>query len=262
MQAQTVAIDNETISYLDAGSGDITLLFLHGAFICKEYWTAQVQHFAKDHRVVAIDLAGHGVSTHHRTDRPISDYGKDVSSLIQTLDLKNVILIGHSFGSDVMLEAVTHDATDIIGLVEVDHLKNVGFELPPPVIEQLIASFRADFAATCEQFARSALISDATAPDLVARLLADYAKMNHEVGISLFENALGYSSREVALLKGLSHKLHSIHVNYTPTNEEALRQCLGENYSLHTIDGTCHYPMVEHPAAFNRVLEGVVGNIA
>ncbi len=261
MQARTLAIHGENISYLDAGHGDVTLLFLHGAFIFKEYWTAQIAHFAKSHRVVAVDLAGHGASTHQRTDLTISDYGSDVTGLIRELGLRNVILIGHSFGADVMLEAVTHDAANIIGLLELDHLKNVGSAPPPAFIEQLIAGFRADFAATCAQFARGALVSDATDPALVDRLLADYTKMNQEVGISLFQRTLDYPSREVALLEGLSQKLYSIHVNYAPTNAEALRQCLGGNYSLRTIDGTCHYPMLEHPGLLNLVLEEVVAEI-
>ncbi len=253
----SIQINTEKLSFFDSETGEFTLLFLHGAFINKEYWTAQISHFAGRYRVVAVDFAGHGLSSHSRSDRDIQSFAADVSKLIEALDLKKVIMIGHSFGTDVMLEAVSINASKIMGLVEVDHLKNVGSELPASVIEQVITGLRTDFIATSEQFARQALVTAATRTDLVDRLVTDYAKTNHEVGISIFQNMIGYSRREMNLLHGLPLKLYLIHVDYTPTNQEALGRYLGNDYSLHIMKGTCHYPMVENPDVFNQILAGI-----
>src|SRR5699024_10524794 len=96
--------------------GATTILFIHGAFIDKEYWNEQLSYFSSNYRVVAIDLAGHGNSTHNRTEWTVQNFGKDISEFIKKLSLKNVILIGHSFGTDVMLETATTHSAEVIGL--------------------------------------------------------------------------------------------------------------------------------------------------
>jgi sigma-B regulation protein RsbQ len=261
MTTNSININGENLSYIDSKNGDITLLFLHGAFINKEYWNDQIYHFSKKYRVAAIDLAGHGNSTHNRSELSCKNFGKDISEFIQALSLENVIIIGHSFGSDVMLETVNFDSSKIKGLVEVDHMKNVGVELPAETINFLVQSLKTDFTATCEQIAKQALITDKTNLQLVDRLLKDYRKMNPVIGTQLLESGFHYPSRETELLKGLKLKLFLIHVNYSDTNEENLRECLGNNYELFSISGTCHYPMVENPEDFNKALELIISKI-
>ncbi len=261
MQAQRLPINAETISFYNAGVGDVTLLFLHGAFIHKEYWLAQLNYFAGRYRVVAPDLAGHGASSHDRADWSVEAYGRDIQGLMQALDLRNVILIGHSFGADVMLETVTLDPTRIIGLIAVDHFKAVGSPPPAELIDQLVAGLRADFAPTAANFARQALLSTDTDTELAQRLFADYASMNPTVGIAIFENIPTYAAREATLLNGLTQKLYLLHVTYSPTDEVALRRHLGDQYKLRSVGGTSHYPMVEDAAAFNREVTNIVEEI-
>lgn len=261
MITRSINVNNENISYLDSSAGTTTLLFLHGAFINKEYWAKQFDYFSKEYRVIAVDLAGHGSSSHRRNNYAINTFADDVRALIKILDLKNMILVGHSFGTAVALEIVAKDFSRIIGIVEVDHLKNVGNELPETVIEGIIKGLRTDFAATCRQFAHQALISEATDPELVNRLFADYAQTDHEVGIAIFQNAVGYTEREVNLLKNLPIKLHLIHVDYTPTDKSKLREHLGKNHELNVIKGTCHYPMIENPVRFNVLLAEIIRKI-
>ena len=261
MQAQRLTINAETISFYDAGAGQATLLFLHGAFIHKEYWLAQLDYFAGRYRVVAPDLAGHGASSHDRTEWSPEAYGRDIQGLIQALDLRNVILVGHSFGADVMLETVTLDPARIIGLIDVDHFKAVDSPPPAELIDQLVAGLRADFAATAASFARQALLSTNTDAQLAQRLFADYTRMNHRVGINIFENIPDYAARKAILLNGLTRKLYLLHVDYSPTDVAALRQHMGNQCELHSVEGTSHYPMIEDAAGFNRELTSVVEQI-
>ncbi len=262
MKNKEININSENLAYLDNEKGNSTLLFIHGALINKEYWTSQLSHFSKKYRVIAVDLPGHGKSTHNKMDWTGPRLGKDISKFIQKLELKNVIIIGHSFGSDVMLETVTVGDTRIIGLVEVDHMKNVGMELPKEVVNQLGQELNADFEQTCQQFAKQALLTEATDPNIVFRLLTDYKKMDAKVGIPLLQYGFSYAKREAELLKELELKLYSIHVHYLPTNEESLKKYLGDNYELHTMGGTCHYPMLENPKKLNTLLEKLFTEIA
>lgn len=261
MKAKNIDINGEVLAYFDNESGPTTLLFLHGAFINKAYWQNQLSYFAPNYRVIAIDLVGHGDATHNRTEWTGQNYGKDIDEFIKKLSLKNVILIGHSFGSDVMLETVAEDASQIKGLVEIDHMKNVGVGLPEETVNQLVQSLKTNFTSTCEQYAKQALVTEETDPELVNKLLKDYRTMNPEVGIPLLQHGFKYTGREVELLEGLALKLHLLHVNYTATNEENLRKYLGDNYELHTMNGTCHYPMLENPDEFNASLEKILSKI-
>ncbi len=260
-ETKKIDINGESLAYFDNEKGNTTLLFLHGAFINKEYWNAQLSYFSKNYRVIAVDLPGHGKSTHNNEHWTGPRFGKDISKFIQELALQNVIIIGHSFGSDVMLETVAVNDTSIIGLIEIDHMKNVGMELPQQVIDQLVQGLNADFENTCQQFAKQALLTEATDPEIVLRLLTDYKEMNCEIGTTLLEYGFSYPKREAELLKGLKLKLYSIHVNYAPTNEESLKKYLGDNYELRTMKGTCHYPMIENPLKLNTLLGKLIGEI-
>ena len=100
MKVGKININRENLSYFDSEKGDITLLFIHGAFINKEYWNEQLTYFSEKYRVIAIDIAGHGNSSHNRNEWTIKNYGKDISEFIKKLLLKNVVLIGHSIGAD------------------------------------------------------------------------------------------------------------------------------------------------------------------
>ncbi len=257
-KTKTIDINGESLAYYDTGKGNTTLLFLHGAFIKKEYWIGQLSYFSRKYRVIAVDLPGHGASTHNIGEWTGQRFGKDIGKFIEALHLHDVIIIGHSFGADVMLETVTVSTSHISGLIEIDHMKNVGMELPREAVSQIVQGLHADFEHTCVQFAKHALLTDATDPKIVSKLLADYKQMDPELGIPLLQNGFDYPKRAVALLKRLKLKLYSIHVNYTPTNEEPFKKYLGENYELHHMDGTCHYPMLENPDSLNKLLERII----
>lgn len=261
MKEKTIDTNNESISYYDTENGITTLLFIHGAFIDKEYWKEQLNHFSPNYRVVALDLAGHGKSSTNRENWTIEIYGKDISKFIEKLDLKNVILIGHSIGGDIMLEAINNYDKKIIGIIGVDYFKNVGFELPKDAVDGLIANLKNDFESTTEQYVNQQLITSQTNQEIANRITTDFKTMNPEIGLSINQNSFGYSKRELELLSNLKRKPFLINVNYFPTNEESIKNILADNYKLYEVDGTCHYPMIEKPSEFNTTLQKAVAEI-
>ena len=266
MPTHTLALPSATLAYEVEGHGDTTIVFLHGAFVNRTYWREQVTHFAPTHRVVAVDLAGHGDSVAHEKPRGPADFAREVVALLDLLccrdpsdSLKRVALVGHSFGADVALEtAALLPPERVAAVVDVDHFKAVDTEPPAELIAGLVAGLRADFAGTAEAFARQALLTPATDAALVARLLADYARTDPAVGIGIFEAIPGYGARRRALLASLPVPLHALHVDYSPTDEAALRRATSGRYALHVLAGTCHYPMAERAVALNAVLGEVV----
>jgi len=260
----TIERNKVKIAYHLEGDGNITLFFVHGAFINRKYWSEQIEFFKKDYTVLALDLPGHGESGKNRTDWSIQAYGNDVCKLIETLNLKNVILIGHSMGGDVILEAAMECPESIIGFIGVDIFKNAGTAMPEEIqlqIDDILDRLNTDFAATSESFARNVLLSKDTDRAITERVAADYRMMDKDIGFDLISATFNYFGRERMLMGRLNNKMYLINVENIPTNEDLLNKYAGSGYAVVPIKGTCHYPMIENPGEFNRLLKKVITDI-
>src|SRR6185295_3656082 len=92
------AKDGVPIHYFVQGKGEPALVFVHCWSCDRHLWDNQVPVFAKNHRVVTLDLPGHGESGQGRKNWSIESYGDDVSTVVTKLNLKRVLLIGSSMG--------------------------------------------------------------------------------------------------------------------------------------------------------------------
>ncbi|MFC2038592.1 alpha/beta fold hydrolase, partial [Chloroflexota bacterium] len=117
--------DGVSIAYSVSGSGSPPLVFVHGWCCDKNYWDPQLSHFSQNHKVVAIDLAGHGDSGLERDEWSMSAFGEDVAAVIRELDIEQVILIGHSMGGPVIIEAAQIVPERIAGLIGVDTFQDI-----------------------------------------------------------------------------------------------------------------------------------------
>lgn len=264
MREKPIERNEVQIAYSIEGKGDITLLFVHGAFIDRNYWSAQIDYFKQDYQVVTIDLPGHGKSGKNRAIWTIQELGDDVCNLIEALNLKNVVLIGHSMGGDIILEVAVKCPDLVIGFVGVDNFKNAGTALPAEIqtqIDPLMAMLKSDFANTSEYFARQALLSPATGQAIADRVVSDYRNMDKDIGIDLIASSFTYYLRERELMNQLKLKMYLINVDNIPTNEELLKKYARSGYAVIPIEGTSHYPMIEKPDDFNRLLREIIEDI-
>ena len=93
--------DGVKLNYLEAGEGQ-PFIMIPGWSQTAEQWFAQIEFFQKTHRVIAMDMRGHGDSEKVDYGYRITRLSKDVRELIEALDLRDVILMGHSMGSSVI----------------------------------------------------------------------------------------------------------------------------------------------------------------
>jgi non-heme chloroperoxidase len=90
--------DRTKIAYKDWGKGQ-PILFSHGWPLSGEAWDAQMLFFGHEgYRVIAHDRRGHGRSDQPWHGNTMDQYADDLAELIEQLDLKDVVLIGHSTG--------------------------------------------------------------------------------------------------------------------------------------------------------------------
>ncbi|WP_230672229.1 alpha/beta fold hydrolase [Rathayibacter sp. Leaf248] len=96
----TTTDDGVEIYYKDWGPADAQpIVFHHGWPLSSDDWDAQMLFFhAHGYRVVASDRRGHGRSTQVGTGHDMDHYASDVNAVVEHLDLRNAIHIGHSTG--------------------------------------------------------------------------------------------------------------------------------------------------------------------
>jgi pimeloyl-ACP methyl ester carboxylesterase len=93
-------------AYEVGGSGDPPIVFLHGWSCDRSYFDPQFQHFAAAHRVVAVDLRGHGESSSPEPAPGVYSVGTladDVLAVARDAGLEQPIMVGHSLGALVAL---------------------------------------------------------------------------------------------------------------------------------------------------------------
>ena len=92
--------DGAEIYYKDWGSPDAQpIMFHHGWPLSSDDWDAQMLYFLdKGYRVIASDRRGHGRSAQIGTGHDMDHYASDASAVVEHLDLRNAIHIGHSTG--------------------------------------------------------------------------------------------------------------------------------------------------------------------
>ncbi|MGP9790329.1 alpha/beta fold hydrolase [Roseinatronobacter sp. NSM] len=83
---------------LVAGQGTPVLL-IHGVGLCAEAWAPQFDAFAADHRVIAVDMPGHGASDRLPGTPVLADFVAWAAQVIMALDCGPVAVVGHSMGA-------------------------------------------------------------------------------------------------------------------------------------------------------------------
>ena len=115
-----LAREGVKLAYVEAGHGDPAILLVHGMQCDHTHMQPLYDHLAKKHRVVSIDLRGHGAS-----DKPAGNYSNqtfndDIAFVCSSLGLNRPIAIGHSFGGSALLHLAATDPGLLGGIVLLD----------------------------------------------------------------------------------------------------------------------------------------------
>jgi pimeloyl-ACP methyl ester carboxylesterase len=251
---QVRSFDGVKISYDVQGTGQPVLVFVHGWSCSKEYWKEQVAHFAKKHKVVTIDLAGHGQSGRSRKDYTVESFGKDVASVVKKLNLDQAILIGHSMGGDVIVEAAGQMPDRVICLVGADTFHDIEKGYHSAEIEKIAIRFEADFVKEAQSFVRQ-MFTPTADPELVEWVTGKMSSADPEVGINAFRNLGNYDLKSAA--QKMEIPICSISADLWPMNLDANKK-YAKTFKLKLMPGIGHFVMLEDPEKFNKLLEEII----
>ena len=248
------APDGVSISYTVSGEGSPELIFIHGWMCDQTFWAAQVDAFASTNTVVTVDIAGHGLSGMAREGWPLLAFGGDVQAVVEYLDLTDVVLIGHSMGGPVALEAARLMPTRTRGVIAVDSLQDADAKNDPDQFNGFLAAYEQDFAGTCLQFTSSMFLESAD-PELVERVTNDMCDHSPEISIALLREFFSYELGPA--LAAVDVPVRYINAPMYPTNVEVNRT-YQPDFDGVIMDGVGHFLMMEKPVEFNHLLRQTV----
>ncbi|MEG2072577.1 MAG: alpha/beta hydrolase [Oscillospiraceae bacterium] len=98
--------DNVKLYYEEVGEGR-PVVFIHGWSCCGRFFKPIVAGLRDKYRCISVDLRGHGGSEHELQDGlTMKKLAQDLRELLEYLNLKDVILVGHSMGVSVILNYI------------------------------------------------------------------------------------------------------------------------------------------------------------
>jgi pimeloyl-ACP methyl ester carboxylesterase len=125
---RTFAVGGSALHYVEWGDpAQRPLLFLHGGSAHARWWDFVIAELATDHCCIALDLRGHGESAWPADrDYRLATHAEDVAAVVAGLDLRNLVLIGHSFGGFVAMRCAPGLGDRLGALIIVDSRTAIG----------------------------------------------------------------------------------------------------------------------------------------
>ena len=253
--------DGTPISYESHGSGETTLVFVHGWSCDARYWQSQVAHFSTRYRMLTLDLAGHGHSGMNRTRYTMESFGEDVRAVVEAADARRVILIGHSMGGSVIAEAARLMPERVIGLIGVDTLENIEYPLSWEELEQMVAPLEENFSTETREFVEG-MLSPRAQPAIREWILADMSAAPSAVALSairemMTQHVTGEAAR---IFTEIRVPVMSVKGDHWPVDYEANRRHMFW-FDAIVIDNADHFLMLTRPYEFNLALTSAVQTI-
>jgi pimeloyl-ACP methyl ester carboxylesterase len=260
LERRALAPDGVEIAYEEHGTGEPALVLVHCWAGDRSFWREQVPEFARERRVIALDLAGHGASG-AREEWSLEALGRDVVAVLDDASVERCVLVGHSLGGPVSLAAAPRSGGRVLAVVGVETLHDVELRVPQDQLEAFYAALAADFPGTMAAAVRS-MLPRSTPDELVRWIAGKAAASRPEHVIPISRAAVAADPKALLAAAGVPVRC----LNSAPTLPSVPPTALERNravadYDAVLIEGTGHYPQLERPREFGRVLREVLARL-
>lgn len=251
------ASDGAQLAFADTGSGNVTLLFVHGWRADHTVWHDLVAALSPAMRTLAVDLRGTGASRPANAPYNLERYAADLRELVDALALGPVVLVGHSMGATIALRfAVDHPAATR-GLVLIAPVPAGGAGFSPKGIAYLRATAE-DPVATKSWLARTLAVGDD--PVLLERLCSAAGMTARDVALESFDcwafaDFAAETSKIIAPALVIAPSLDA------PENAERRVAALLRDARYVLLPDSAHYAIVERPEAIAQLIRAFVAEL-
>lgn len=262
-------LESWKIHYIDEGQGPVMVLF-HACPFWSFSFREVIREFSRDHRVIALDLLGFGLSDKPAEfDYTINGYTALLEEFLWRLDLKKMIFILHGWGGTIGMSYAVRHPNFISSLIIMNSIAFSGHKLPwqlricrlPAIGPRLIKTFLlygSGHAALPPEIREAYLLpfqqefSKGEDPLLpVQRFICSIPAVPEDEAaqsILAIESGLwSFRMKPVCIIWASHDFLY---------NRNALRRwhkCL-PGAEIHTLERTTHYMLEEQPETFNAIL--------
>jgi pimeloyl-ACP methyl ester carboxylesterase len=256
-----------------AGSGVPEMVFVHGFACDHSDWAAQVAEFGRAQAVLACDLRGHGQTAGDPADCAIETLGGDVARLLAQRDLKEAILVGHSMGCRVALEAYRGARERIAGLVLIEGSR-MGSGDPAQAEEAMRTAIEfVGFPAFAEALFTQMFLRPST---LATRIVGRAKRLPGAIGAALFPRMVRWDAGEMdaaldairvplmviqSTTLGVDRKRTPLKAGETTPWLDLVRRRVPSS-RIEVIPGVGHFPQIEAADRVNALLADFVGSLA
>jgi len=244
---RTAVVHELGIAFDDAGHGTPTVVLIHGAFANRSHFAPQLEHLAQRHRVLTLDLRGHGESDVPKGGFRVRDFAADVIGVCETAGIDRAVLSGHSLGGAVALEVAAAKPDLVAGVALLD----AAILYPERLRMRFLALLERDapVEAVLRFFGRT--LGPFNSPALKARVMEEIGRAPGHMVVPVIRDLM--SSDFAAQLSSGDYPLVYVHA-MAPTDLARLRQ-LRPDVLLASVAGSGHYLMLEVPDQVNAMLD-------
>ena len=194
----TIKHEGIHLAYSNQGSGTPAFVFVHGWTCDRTFFASQVAYFTPRHRVVTVDLRGHGESDKPTGPYPITAYAEDLAYLIRHLALGQVIAVGHSMGGVAVLQLATTHPDCVAAIVMLDP---ASFVRPPAVrarLEVMVAAIEAGDQTLRREFLARHMFLPTSDKQLVEKVTGVMLAVPNHVAAQAMRGILAFDGPAVA----------------------------------------------------------------
>ena len=231
------------IHHVIMGQGRPPIVFVHGFACAHSDWDAQVAHFSQHHQTVAVDLRGHSASPGTADECSIERYGADVAEVMRALALPPAVLVGHSMGCRVVIEAALQAPGHTAAIVLVD-----GSQFAPAMETTLNEAFTTpDGFANLTGHWFEDMFTSKSDPAVAACVVERARRLPREIGERVLLDLVRYDvGRLVTAIGNLRVPVMAIQTTYSKREARAAVDECGPD---DTISG---HASCSHPIGANR----------
>lgn len=249
------------LSFDDNGANGSPFVFVHGWCCNRSFFEPQATHFGASHRVIAVDLRGHGQSDAAADgDYSVEAFAGDIAALLGSLGLGPAVVVGHSLGG-VITTALAASHPDLVAAaVLVDPAPLViGDAMRPGLTALLDAINGPDGVAT-----RAALVQGMfMATDTVRKdeIISTMAARPHEIAAPAISGLLDFDG--TAALASVTRPICVISSD-GPANDGPQMKMTNPSVLLGQTLGVGHFNQLEAPDQVNAMIERflLINNVA
>ncbi len=249
LTARTADGQPMTVTARDGSATHPTVIFIHGWTCRRRYWDPQLQAVPGDFGLLAPDLPGHGdTPAPDRKAWTIEGLAEDICQLQAEHTDGPVILVGHSMGGAVALEAAAALGEKARGVILADTFIIDYGGLDADTREGIHKPFQEDFRKAVANLVENTS-TEATPEALKQQLSREMAEADPAWALPLWKSLLAWSPEQA--FSRLRCPVHAINGKLIP---DSARQRWGERMTESVLPENGHFLQMEDSPAFNEHL--------